>query len=552
MRASRRARIVGMLATVSLGALLVLPAGAGAITGLTLHKCFGTGAGCINVAGNPLQGAQAIAVSRNGSVYVTGTAVQGLSGGPGFVSHFLAGKGGALSYGGCISDDGTGGACTDTPAPSDILGLTDGIAVSPNGRSVYVSNYFGTVTHFFANATQGQLTWDGCVSADGSGESCARAITSGSGDPFDALAGVVVSPDTSASNSSVFFTSQLGAVSHLFARSGQGQLTFDRCLSDDGSEDTCEDIPGSGLPLAGAEGIAVNPHGTGVYVATEDGGGGVAQLAASPPDGGGFTSFVGCLNADNQSGCSQLPATGKDPLDGSAAVVVSPNGASVYVASNISDSVSHFVADPAGKKLLSWQGCISDDGTGGSCKRVPSRGTPLRQVEALAISPDGKTLYAASPGTSSLTWFGVGPQGQLIFQGCLSDDETPGCANPPGAPLEEALGVAVSPDSSTVYVAAASGTVASFVVKTAPKPKPPLTLSYTPKPLHAGKRTTVTFRVTSKGKPVRRAQVKFAGRTGFTGSRGYVSFTLVLESRTYTATASATGKKPTSITLHPR
>jgi hypothetical protein len=94
--------------------------------------------------------------------------------------------------------------------------------------------------------------------------------------------------------------------------------------------------------------------------------------------------------------------------------------------------------------------------------------------------------------------------------------------------------------------------VASFVVKAAPKPKPPLTLTYTPKPLHAGKRTTVTFRVTSKGKPVRRAQVKFAGRTGLTGSRGYVPFTLVLESRTYTATASATGKKTTSIALHPR
>lgn len=541
-----------MLATVSLGASLVLPAGAGAVSGLTLHACYGAGAGCINVAGNPLQEADAIAVSRNGSVYVTGFAPDATGPDPGFVSHFLPGKGGELSYDGCISDAGAGGACTDTPAPSDILGQADGIAVSPNGRSVYVSDYYGTLTHFFANATHGQLTWDGCVSADGSGESCARAITSGTGDPFEAMSGVAVSPDASAPNGSVFFTSQSGAVSHLFARPVQGQLTYDGCLSDDGSGGDCADIPGSDQPLAIAQGIAVNPRGTAVYVATNEGGGGVSQLAASPPDGGGITSLVGCLNADNQSGCSQLPATGEDPLAGATSVVVSPNGASVYVASAIVGAVSHFVADPAGRKLLSWQGCISDDGTGGSCRRVPSHGSPLEDVDGLAISPDGKTLYAASLGTSSLTWFGVGPQGQLTFQGCLSDDGTPGCTNPPGEPLRDADSVAASPDSSTVYVAAALGTVASFAVKTAPKPKPPLNLTYTPKPLHAGKRTTVTFRVTSKGKPVRRAQVKFAGRTGLTGSRGYAAFTLVLESRTYTATASATGKKPTSITLHPR
>jgi DNA-binding beta-propeller fold protein YncE len=549
MRAARRAAVVGIVAAVWLAVSAV---GAGAITGLTLHKCFGTGAGCTNVAGNPLQGAQAIAVSRNGSVYVTGYTTIGTVD-VGSVSHFFAGKAGAFSYDACVSDDGDDGACIDTPAPSSILGFADGIAVSPNGRSVYVSDYYGTLTHFFANATTGQLTWDGCVSADGSGESCARAITSGSGDPFDAIGGVAVSPNASASNGSVFFISHLGAVSHLFARAVQGQLTYDRCLSDDGSEGTCMDIPGAGLPLEGAGGIAVNPRGTAVYVATADSAGGVAQLAASPPDGGGFTSFIGCLNADNENGCSQMPATADSPLYGANGIVVSPNGASVYVASELSDSVSHFVADPAGKKLLRWQGCISDDGTGGECKRVPSRGTPLELVDELAISPDGKTVYAVSAAASSLSWFGVGSQGQLTFEGCLADDPTPGCTNPPGAPLREADSVAVSPDSSTVYVAGALGTVASFVVKTPPKPpKPKLTLTYSPKPLHAGKRTTVTFRVMSKGKPVHRAQVKFAGRTGLTGSGGYVPFTLVLQDRTYTATASATGKKPTSITLHPR
>ena len=115
--------IVGMLATVSLGVSLGLPAGAGAVSGLTLHACYGADAGCINIAGNPLQQADAIAVSRNGSVYVTGSAPpMGTGAASGFVSHFFAGKGGALSYDGCISDDGTGGACTDTRPPATSWG----------------------------------------------------------------------------------------------------------------------------------------------------------------------------------------------------------------------------------------------------------------------------------------------------------------------------------------------------------------------------------------------------------------------------------------------
>ena len=250
----------------------------------------------------------------------------------------------------------------------------------------------------------------------------------------------------------------------------------------------------------------------------------------------------------------QGPSIG-NPLDGATAVAVSPNGSSVYVASNTAGTVSHFFADPTGVKLLSWDGCVSDDGSGGGCAKGPKQGAPLAGSQALAVSPDGKTLYSVSPSTDSLAWFSVAPQGQLTFKGCLSDEAILGCTRPHGEPLEDADGVAVSPDSSTVYVASVGGTVASFVVKNATpvkKPKPHLTLTYTPKPLHVGRRTTVKFRVMSKGKPVRNATVKFDGHIGHTGSRGYVSFTVVLQRRTYSASASAPGKASATITLHPR
>jgi sugar lactone lactonase YvrE len=247
------------------------------------------------------------------------------------------------------------------------------------------------------------------------------------------------------------------------------------------------------------------------------------------------------------------PATGT-PLDGADAIAVSPNGASVYVASEIEGTVSHFFADPTGRALLSWDGCISDDGSGGACAKGPKQGAPLAGTDALAISPDGKTLYTVSDETDSLAWFGVAPQGHLTYGGCLSDQAIPGCSRPPGQPLEVPVAVAVSPDSSTVYVASyKGGTLASFAVKNPPPPpKPHLTLTYTPKPLQAGKRTTVTFRVMSKGKPVPHATVKFDGHTGQTGARGYVSFTVVLQRRTYSPSASAPGKVGVTITLHPR
>ena len=93
----------------------------------------------------------------------------------GFVSHLFGGKAGALSYDGCVSDDGDGGACADIPGTGKPLEGTAGIAVSPNGRSVYVTSTAGFVDHLFADATGGQLTWDGCVSHDGTGGTCLNA-----------------------------------------------------------------------------------------------------------------------------------------------------------------------------------------------------------------------------------------------------------------------------------------------------------------------------------------------------------------------------------------
>jgi DNA-binding beta-propeller fold protein YncE len=91
---------------------------------------------------------------------------------------------------GCVSEDGSGGACTDGTG----LAGARSVAVSPNGRHVYVASLSSdAVAALMRDRKTGVLTQlagtAGCVSEDGSGGAC----TDGAG-----LAGarsVAVSPD---------------------------------------------------------------------------------------------------------------------------------------------------------------------------------------------------------------------------------------------------------------------------------------------------------------------------------------------------------------------
>ncbi len=349
-----------------------------------------------------------------------------------------------LGYDGCVSNDGSGGSCADVPGTP--LSGPGGMALSPDSKSLYVASAgSGTITHFFA-APGGQISYDGCVSSDGSGGSCADAP----GSPLTAAEAVAVSPG----GGSVYVASAgSGTITHFFAAPG-GQLTYDGCISNDGSGGLC--AAASGSPLSGADAVAVSPDGRSVYVASALSGA-ITHFFAAPA---GQLTYDGCVsNAGSGGLCADAPGT---PLAFADSVAVSPDGRSVYVGSATSGTVTHFFAAPAGQ--LTYDGCVSNDGSSGAC--AAARGDALTDVTSVAVSPDGKSVYATAGNPAAVSHFFAAAGGQLTYDGCVSNDGSGGaCADAPGSPLGDATSVAVSPDGSSVYVAApAAGTLSTFAV----------------------------------------------------------------------------------------
>jgi DNA-binding beta-propeller fold protein YncE len=149
--------------------------------------------------------------------------------------------------------------------------------------------------------------------------------------------------------------------------------------------------------------------------------------------------------SDNGSGgsCADLPGA---PLNAPVGIALSPDGKTVYVAG--ANDVT--VLDRNSKGQLSYAGCVSDDGSGGLCADAP--GTPLTGAVTVAVSPDGKSLYAGGDASSTVSVYDRAPAGQLTYAGCVSDSGSGGlCADLPGDPIARTWSLRVSPDGNTVY-----------------------------------------------------------------------------------------------------
>lgn len=323
-------------------------------------------------------------------------------------------------FSGCASSQG--GACAKVPAGA--LAGTSGIAISPDGGSVFASAFAGAAVS--ALDTVHGLSLRGCV-AEGGAHGCGSAPSG----TLDGPAGVAVNPA-----GDIYVAGEIGGTVTRLRRSGTG-LNFNGCI---GAAELTACEGGAVAPsLRGATALAFGPGGRDLYVASAEG----AALTRLLPTHSGAPRPAGCLAYRGSLGCRGIP---ENSLAGASAIAVSPRGDAVYVVAYASAALTELRRGPSG--ALRYRGCTGDAGVT-DCRPLPR--SSLTGASGIAVSPGGDAVYVASQ-VGTLSRFAVTPSGRLAFAGCIADDGLAGCATAPRGVLAGAAGVAVAPGGEDVYV----------------------------------------------------------------------------------------------------
>ena len=136
-------------------------------------------------------------------------------------------------------------------------------------------------------------------------------------------------------------------------------------------------------------------------------------------------------------------------------MAISGNGASLYVASAVSNALVVLARDPATGALAQasdGSGCIVDSPLTGC-----TTGVQLSGANAVAISPGNRDVYVTSLFSNSVTSFSRSASTGTLAQkegtaGCLVWLRAVGCSF--GQAMSAPEGLVVSPDGANVYVAA--------------------------------------------------------------------------------------------------
>jgi DNA-binding beta-propeller fold protein YncE len=386
----------------------------------------------------PFMGSRAVVVSPDGrNVYVAssrGNAVAVFRRNP---------RNGALGQpsgaAGCIAAKGAEGCAGG-------IGLNgpNSVAVSADGRSVYVTaRGSNAVTAFQRNRSTGTLRQlpgaGGCIA----GVPLPGCITG------TALLGpdvVVVSRD----GANVYVGSFFGNAVAIFSRDPKtGALS--QPVGAAGCIAAAIAGCASGLALGAPEGMAISGNGAGVYVASALSNA-VVVLARDPATGAltQASDGSGCIVDTPLAGCT----TGVQ-LSGANAVALSPDEGDAYVTSLFSDSVTSFNRSASSGALAQKPGtgaCLVWLRSVGC-----SLGRALSAPEGLAVSPDGENLYVAAFAGGVIDVFDRGKRFGIVRQkpgraGCVAPRSVPGCT--PGRALRGVSSIALSPDGRNVYATA--------------------------------------------------------------------------------------------------
>ncbi|MFL5816500.1 MAG: beta-propeller fold lactonase family protein [Conexibacter sp.] len=336
---------------------------------------------------------------------------------------------GQLSYASCW----TGGTGCPTSGIAGMADLTD-VAVSPDGRNVYVTSYTSaSIARFDRDPATGTLTPAGCIT---SATGCGAAADGKPG--LDGARSVAVSAD----GRSVYVTGETVDAVTAFARdTSTGALSYVGCIT--GAATGCTGARAvSQVGLDSPEGVAVSPDGNAVFVASYNSN----ALVWFRRDAA--TSALTYDSCSSQGGtCAYFQAVG---LTGPEDVTVSPDNANVYVSSFGSSSVARFTRDPQ-TGGVSLAGCHT---SGGGCFAGGNGVASLTHAFQSVLDPTGRNLYTVSHNSvHALTTFDRSdPFGALTFSGCFDAASVCGGDHDGIALLLFPSGLAISADGRSVYV----------------------------------------------------------------------------------------------------
>jgi len=227
-----------------------------------------------------------------------------------------------------------------------------------------------------------------------------------------------------------------------------GDLTPAGCVGDnDTGTDVCAE---SSDGLADAISVVTSADGNSVYAAAR-GDDAVVRFDRDPVDG--TLTPKGCIDDNDPPSGPDTCGRSADGLDGLLSVAVSPDGESVYTAGNSNDAIVRFNRKPSGQ--LVPKGCVDDPTTGPELCATTAQG--LGDASAVAVSPDGTSVYAVSSQDSSIVRFNRKPSGALVPKGCITQAGGVDICGGEFAPgLTGSTAVTVSPDGTSVYVAGTS------------------------------------------------------------------------------------------------